>query len=507
MHVLRRIGPVSFFLTRIGHAAAAVRTDPIFIEGMLWMLWRRHPRLWVCLFVLLWFTVVLTVFPHVVDAVEVKASSFADPPKHGGDFLGVRRPSSNMFHIFWVGTYPLRPILLAALDSIARYMPQSRVCLHITVEEAIPASLLRKRQDNILSQLQIFMSHGLRLQIVFHDDIVETMRDTPLQNLAFRQRHIGGVWGEPMHGYLGAHVTDVMRALIAYKEGGILMDDDNILLHDLSPLFETYGTAIFTTDEHDTRLLSCGVRLCTGFFSAPAGHPLIAEYINALSEQFKRDGLDYYFPRHGKLIYSAWDSIGPVALTKVHQKVCRSPYPPVIVTEVTLPLQRFLRDSLRSSPPIPEAASFDTASNTSSGSPRTMQYSPSCSTSGDALGCPLRPGSSSSAWPGTNKKPFVNDVVTYAVVSRKYLVPAFWTEHGFLLQKHRLAQPMLTILGAFQFHVFGLLKWKFLEHVFGQKERYPLLEYIHQQSCLWLCDAETWSRELPSFPRDQHNSE
>jgi len=243
-------------------------------------------------------------------------------------------------HTVWMAN-PLKPYVLASIDSIARFLPDLTYKLHILTPDGANHTVLEAVRLRIEDQIKPFLDlPEFDIQVILHDNVEKDFIGTPLDNIGFTQRHLGGHVnnllsiinqggdreGTPHgeHQTAMVHASDVFRVVLLYKEGGIYMDTDHFILSGFWPLVENMGSFLVCETRADNQP-DGRCKLLNGFVGAfPPGHMFFKDALTRIATLAKEHAVNGIFPirkiqkSDPKPIW--WTAVGPNLMSVVKNK-------------------------------------------------------------------------------------------------------------------------------------------------------------------------------------------
>eukprot|EP01071_Lankesteria_metandrocarpae_P011084 Lankesteria_metandrocarpae@DN5405_c0_g2_i6.p1 len=179
---------------------------------------------------------------------------------------------------------PLHPVAIVAVDSVARHIPGATIKLHVVMPEGANETLVEVVKTRFEDQLIRFMDHpDVDLQIVMHPNIQDELVGTPLEKYKIPQEHFGGLLqkfyspqmnggdrdGTPFGSATNAlvHSSDLLRLIFVWREGGLYLDTDYLLMDNIWPLVEAASSFVIC----ETLLHGGHCRPCNGIFASVKG--------------------------------------------------------------------------------------------------------------------------------------------------------------------------------------------------------------------------------------------
>eukprot|EP01071_Lankesteria_metandrocarpae_P011652 Lankesteria_metandrocarpae@DN5459_c1_g1_i15.p1 len=242
---------------------------------------------------------------------------------------------ARLIHLVWM-TNPLKPYTISAIDSVLRYVPHATLKLHIITPQGTNDTVLTAVKRRFEYQLSQFIEHpGINLQIVLHPNVQAELKGTPLEKYHIPQQHFGGFrqelkvleqggdrLGTPFGPWRNAlvHSADVMRVLIVWREGGLYLDVDEILLDNIWPLLEVVHAFIVCENLKDGQA-DGKCKATNGIFYSTKGHPFLWECMDRIALLIDEHGINGVWPlrkkAEGEPDHIWFTAVGPDLFAKV----------------------------------------------------------------------------------------------------------------------------------------------------------------------------------------------
>eukprot|EP01071_Lankesteria_metandrocarpae_P011078 Lankesteria_metandrocarpae@DN5405_c0_g2_i10.p1 len=234
---------------------------------------------------------------------------------------------------------PLHPVAIVAVDSVARHIPGATIKLHVVMPEGANETLVEVVKTRFEDQLIRFMDHpDVDLQIVMHPNIQDELVGTPLEKYKIPQEHFGGLLqkfyspqmnggdrdGTPFGSATNAlvHSSDLLRLIFVWREGGLYLDTDYLLMDNIWPLVEAASSFVIC----ETLLHGGHCRPCNGIFASVKAHPFLWDLLKEVSFFVERQGINSVWPLRppgpGEPRELHYTGIGPTLfLNTIHTKI------------------------------------------------------------------------------------------------------------------------------------------------------------------------------------------
>eukprot|EP00920_Eleutheroschizon_duboscqi_P014241 GHVT01033149.1.p1 GENE.GHVT01033149.1~~GHVT01033149.1.p1 ORF type:complete len:508 (+),score=23.64 GHVT01033149.1:693-2216(+) len=208
-------------------------------------------------------------------------SSLDSPSASTAGFVTNYNDSSEVWeppviHLVWVDCAPFDSTMLMTLDSLFLHMPLVRADIHVILPLECATST---KAEHFSQLLPIWRTpEGAGLHYVHHVDIASFLVNTPLENDALiiaqlviekTQRRI---------------ISDLVRLVTIYQNGGIFLSGDVLVLRDLSKLRNSIVCENRAFADHGD-LDKCDV--CNTIFSFDADHLMTREMLLEASRRLK----------------------------------------------------------------------------------------------------------------------------------------------------------------------------------------------------------------------------
>eukprot|EP00922_Rhytidocystis_sp_ex-Travisia-forbesii_P042194 GHVS01063064.1.p1 GENE.GHVS01063064.1~~GHVS01063064.1.p1 ORF type:complete len:563 (+),score=40.43 GHVS01063064.1:210-1898(+) len=192
---------------------------------------------------------------------------------------------NKIIHFVWTAGYKLTGMMLVAIDSVVKNMPNAVVKLHAVLPDMGRERVMAEHR----SQLLPFWFSGVDLEYITYFDVKPLFQDTPLQDGA-------SLMSDYLTNYLanygqGVVASDIMRLAVLYRDGGTYLDTDMVLLSDVSRLGNTLGcesSKATTSSNGGTVVISvpkCAV--CNAMMSFSPKHQFLHATMQALRVKSK----------------------------------------------------------------------------------------------------------------------------------------------------------------------------------------------------------------------------
>eukprot|EP00922_Rhytidocystis_sp_ex-Travisia-forbesii_P042193 GHVS01063063.1.p1 GENE.GHVS01063063.1~~GHVS01063063.1.p1 ORF type:complete len:547 (+),score=65.96 GHVS01063063.1:140-1780(+) len=204
--------------------------------------------------------------------------------ERGNDGKTTEDQGHRVVHFVWTAAYKLTGMMLVAIDSVAKNMPAAVVKLHAVLPDMGKERVIAEHR----SQLLPFWFAGVDLQYITYMDINQLFKGTPLEEVA-------PLISDYLTNYLanyaqGVVASDIMRLAVLYRDGGIYLDSDMVMLTDVTRLGNSLGceSSKATTSSNGRIVVSvpkCVV--CNAMMSFFRQHPFLHAAMHALRAKSK----------------------------------------------------------------------------------------------------------------------------------------------------------------------------------------------------------------------------